>query len=108
MKDEICATLGRNIKKFRKLRGYTQEKLAELLNMEIKSLSLIETGNCFVSSKTLAKLIKVLDIEITDLFDSVNSNNTEKIYNEAKNALEILKDNPAKLKILYLVLKGLL
>ena len=35
MKDKICEILGENIKKYRKLRGLTQEKLAEAVNLKI-------------------------------------------------------------------------
>ena len=72
MKDQICRDLGENIKKYRKIRGLTQEKLAEALGMEIKSLSLIETGNCFVSSKTLAKLSEVLQVSPSNLLESAD------------------------------------
>ena len=108
MKDQICETLGENIKKYRKLRGLTQEKLAESLSLEIKSLSLIETGNCFVSSKTLAKLSEVLNVTPSDLLDNPNIKNTERLFQDAQKALELLKNNPAKLKILNYVLNGLL
>ena len=37
MKDKICKILGENIKKYRKLRGLTQEKLAELIELEIRT-----------------------------------------------------------------------
>lgn len=108
MKDIICETLGENIKKYRKLRGLTQEKLAEILGMEIKSLSLIETGKCFVSSKTLNNLTNVLEVSPSDLLSDCNSHNIQRLYNDAQKALEIIKDNPAKLKILNLLLTGLI
>ncbi len=108
MKDTICQTLGNNIKKYRKLRGYTQEKLAELLDMEIKSLSLIETGNCFVSSKTLAKLAQVLEVSPSDLLDDLKIDESERLYKDAQKALELIKNNPAKLRALNAMLNGLL
>jgi len=108
MKDPICAALGSNIKRYRKLRGFTQEKLAEALDMEIKSLSLIETGNCFVSSKTLNKLSSVLEVAPSDLLNDVNSNDAERLYCDAQKALELIKTNPAKLRALNSVLNGLL
>ena len=108
MKDKICEILGENIKKYRKLRGFTQEKLAEAVELEIKSLSLIETGNCFVSAKTLAKLASVLSVTPADLLDNSNTETVERLYEDAQKALELLKNNPAKLKILNYVLNGLL
>ncbi|MBR1424138.1 helix-turn-helix transcriptional regulator [bacterium] len=108
MKDQICLTLGENIKKYRKLRGLTQEKLAEALEMEIKSLSLIETGNCFVSSKTLSKLSNILQVAPSSLLDDANSNDTKKLYSDIQKALELIKNNPAKLRALNSILNGLL
>ena len=108
MKDEICTALGENVKKYRKLRGLTQEKLAEALGMEIKSLSLIETGNNFVSSKTLLKLTNILKVSPSDLIAYPDSNNSEQMYKDAVKALEIIKNNPAKLKIFNSLLSGLL
>lgn len=108
MKNRICITLGENVKKYRKLRGLTQEKLAEKLDMEIKSLSLIETGNGFVSAKTLGKLAEVLQVSPSTLLEDANSNNTEQLYSDSLKALEILKNNPEKLKALNYILNGLL
>ena len=108
MKDKICLALGGNIKKYRKLRGFTQEKLAEAIEMEIKSLSLIETGNSFVSSKTLGKLANVLEVAPSDLLDDMNSKDSERLYKDAKKALEIIKNNPSKLRAFNAILNGLI
>jgi len=107
MKDEICQNLGENIKKYRKIRGLTQEKLAEALGMEIKSLSLIETGNCFVSSKTLAKLSEFLRVSPAELLESCDCD-TSKLEANILTAVGILKSNPAKLRALNYILNGLL
>lgn len=107
MKDEICQCLGENIKKYRKLRGFTQEKLADAMKMEIKSLSLIETGNCFVSSKTLAKLANILKTSPSDLLENCSSD-PKRLYSDTLKALEIIKNSPAKLKTLNLIINGLL
>lgn len=108
MKDIICNTLGKNIKKYRKLRGLTQEQLAELIDIEVRTLSLIETGNNFVSSKTLNKLSQTLNVAPSDLLEDANSSNCERLYEDAQKALELLKENPAKLKALNYILNGLL
>lgn len=108
MKDKICNTLGKNIKKYRKLRGLTQEKMAELIEIEVRTLSLIETGNNFVSSKTLAKLAEVLCVTPANLLEDITANETERLYSDSLKALELLKNNPAKLKALNFILNGLL
>lgn len=108
MKDRICSTLGKNIKKYRKLRGLTQEKVAELIDVEVRTLSLIETGNNFVSAKTLNKLSQTLNVSPSDLLEDANCSNCERLYQDAQKALELLKENPAKLKALNYILNGLL
>ena len=47
MQNQVCKILGENIRRLRKSRGLNQDKLAELIGLEIKSLSLIETGKGF-------------------------------------------------------------
>ena len=44
---ELKRELGKNIQKYRKLNKITQEKLAELIGVEINSISSIETGKYF-------------------------------------------------------------
>ena len=105
MKDKICKLLGNNIKKYRKLRGYTQESLAEALGMEIKSLSLVETGRGFVSSNTLAKLSDVLGVAPAELFSGEDITNR---YDDIQNALELIKNDSDKLNTVWVVLKSLL
>ena len=105
MKDKICKLLGNNIKKYRKLRGYTQESLAEALGMEIKSLSLVETGRGFVSSNTLAKLSDVLGVAPAELFSGEDITNR---YDDIQNALELIKNDSDKLNTIWVVLKSLI
>ena len=61
--------LGLKIKSFRKEKGYTQEKLSEVLSMDISALSKIENGKCFPSLETVCKFMEMLDISPNDIFD---------------------------------------
>lgn len=108
MKDKICSTLGKNIKKYRKLRSLTQEKMAELVGIEVRTLSLIETGNNFVTSKTLEKLAKTLQVSPASLLEDPSYGDTEQLYSDSLKALELIKNNPEKLKTLNYILNGLL
>ncbi len=108
MKDKICSTLGKNIKKYRKLRSLTQEKMAELIGIEVRTLSLIETGNNFVTSKTLEKLAKVLQVSPANLLEDPSYGDTEQLYSDSLKALELIKNNPEKLKTLNYILNSLL
>ena len=61
--------LGKRIKEVRKLKSYTQEQLAEIINMDITTLSGIESGRHFPSLITLEKIAKALNVELPALFD---------------------------------------
>jgi transcriptional regulator with XRE-family HTH domain len=61
-------TLGQKIQKIRKEKGFTQEKLAELISIEVPSLSNIETGKFAPSFDTMQKLSKALDVEISEFY----------------------------------------
>lgn len=108
MENQVCKVLGDNIKKFRKIKGITQNELAEQAGMEVKSLSLIETGKGFVSAKTLEKLSAILKVSYSDLFSSQNSGDNKKIYSEILSNLDLVKNDNLKLNTVSIVLKSLL
>lgn len=108
MEENICKILGNNIKKIRKTKNLTQSKLAELLGIEIKSLSLIETGKGFASAKTLENLAKVLDVTATDLFAISDKKSNEIIYKKIIHQIKSIKNDTSKLETLEIILKGLI
>jgi len=61
--------LGKRIKELRKNAGYTQEKLAELIDIETSSLSGIESGRHFPSLPTIERIANILNVEMKALFD---------------------------------------
>ena len=60
---------GAKIQQIRKSRKMTQEQLAEIIGLDIPNISNIERGKHFVSSSTLEKIIKALEVEPKELFD---------------------------------------
>ena len=54
--------LGLNISYYRKLRGHTQEQLAEMVGLEPDSISKIENAKVGASLDTLFALAKALDV----------------------------------------------
>ena len=54
--------LGKRIKELRKLKGFTQDTLAEKLEIEPRQLSKLETGKHYPSFETIVSLLKVFDI----------------------------------------------
>jgi len=67
---EIYNIIGRNIKKYRKLRGYTQRSLSEALSLSESFIAKLESHtNQTISIDTLLMIADFLDVEITSFFD---------------------------------------
>jgi transcriptional regulator with XRE-family HTH domain len=65
---ELRSILGTNIKKYRCFRGFSQAKLAELIDLSPNFISELETGKRWISSDTLANLAGALGIGVYDFF----------------------------------------
>lgn len=65
----IKQRVGLKIKKFRKLKGLSQEKLANLADIDRTYLPTIEKGERNVSIEILERLAKALEINIKEFFD---------------------------------------
>ena len=61
--------LGLNIAFYRKLRGYTQLQLAELIDIDRSHMSAIELANVGVSLDVIFKICEILNISEKELFD---------------------------------------
>ena len=57
------------IKEYRKLRGFTQEELAEKIDISWRQLQRIEKNEQDTSVKTLRKIIRVLEISDKDVIN---------------------------------------
>lgn len=60
---------GKKIKEIRKKQSFTQEKLAEILDVNAKTISRLEKGYYFTTYENLEKLANALDVQIKDFFD---------------------------------------
>ena len=71
MKDikEVYLKIGKNIKKYRKLKGYTQQQLADKINMGLNFTGKIEIAYTYPSIPTLVLIADALDIKLMDLFE---------------------------------------
>lgn len=87
METDIAKLLGRRVRTIRKMRGLTQEKLAELIGIEPLSLSRIECGSRFPRKENIDKLVQALDCSVSDLFNFED----EKSFTEAELRKEITK-----------------
>ena len=62
--------LSNNMKKFRKLRGLSQEKLAEKAGASGNYIALIESGKSFPSLPMISQIAGALKIDELELFNS--------------------------------------
>lgn len=60
--------LAERIRQIRKERGFTQEKLAENLGLNLSYIAYIETGKRGLSLPVLYKMARVLKVKVRDLF----------------------------------------
>lgn len=91
--------LGKRIKEIRKARGLTQEKLAELIDIETCSLSAIEIGRHFPSMPTIEKIAENLDVELKAFFEFGNIKTRNEKITIISEALETLSDE--KIDFIY-------
>ena len=61
--------LGENISHYRKIKGWSQNKLAEILGISREHLAKLETAKRRISLKLLFNLSDILEIPEKDLFD---------------------------------------
>lgn len=96
---------GRNIKRLREKRGYSQEELAEIVGLEYQTISRIETGYYFTNFENLRKISNALGVQIRDLFEPENTIKKEELEERIS---DLIKDsNEAELDYIYKMIVGL-
>ncbi len=87
--------LGDNIKVLRKQKGYSQETLAEQLNVVRQTISKWEKGYSVPDAEMLERIASLLEVSVSELLgSSVSGKETE--FNEIANQLAILNEHLAK------------
>ncbi len=70
LKQEVRAmTIGQNIKKFRKEKGFTQKELAEIVGVSVQAISKWETDTGYPDISQVVPLASALNISTDELFD---------------------------------------
>ena len=103
----IKKELGKKIKKMRIERGYTQDKLAELVDISQKALSSIELGENFVSAETLDKILSAFEITAEELFATNRYKDSQELLKMINKNIAQIGDNSEKLGIIYNLTKTL-
>ena len=105
-KFDIKTVFGKNVCKYREVRGFTQEQLCEKVGMSPSAISNIERGLRFPTTENVNKIIEVLEVERELMFRNEETKEIN-ILEDFNKRFNLIKDNQEKCKILYSVLKVL-
>ena len=95
--------IGQRIKQARSAKNYTQEDLAEKIDISVAFLSRVERGNSHINLKRLNQLCGLLDVSEGYVLNGASS--SSKNYLDQEFA-ELLKNcTPEKQKLIYNVAK---
>ena len=98
------ALLGARIKEIRKARGLTQEQLAEMIDVEQKHVSRIESGKNYPTIDLLEKMAAALKVPLMGFFDFMHmQDDDESAVNLEKMLLELDRDSR---KIAYRLIRA--
>lgn len=103
---DIKTQLGIKIKRLRAKYGYTQEELAEKMQIATRTLCGIENGENFVKAETLEKVCNVFDITCFELFAFDHIKAQDELIEEIIHDLRNFK-NREKIEIIYKFIKSL-
>lgn len=107
--------IGENIKQARLRAGYTQEKLAEKIDVSLSVISRLETGRTMVSVAKMQRIAKVLNTPVGTFFDRSFSENrtypetaeTTMIRSDRKSIAESALSDPDFDEELYTLIRQL-
>lgn len=98
----IKILFGRKIKEYRKRKHYTQAQLAELVNVDDKHISCIESGKNFPSPELIERFSLALSVEPKDLFEFYHLQNSNDLKSEIISMLDNISDEELVLTYKYL------
>lgn len=103
--DTLKQKFGARLKEIRRSKNLTQEKLAEITDMDVPNLSNIERGKKFVSSTTLTKLANALNVKECELFDFGHFETKENLI---ENIISLVKNSDlSELEYIYKTIENL-
>jgi len=102
---DLKKEFGKQVKKIRENKNITQEKLGEMVDLNSRSISLIECGINFVTAETLMKLSNALEVEPSQFFEfTCAGENKEELR---KKINKFITENNDKLEKIYFIIKHL-
>lgn len=84
----IKKSFGARIKEIREQKGLNQEQLAEIIGLESRHLSRIETGKSFTTLENIEKIATALNVDINTLFTFRHKQDKSVLISDINNYLE--------------------
>ena len=97
---------GSRIKEIRESRNISQEALAELVNMESRHISRIETGKSFTTLENIAKIASALKTDISELFLFEHKKDKEFLVKEINDYLD--SATSGQIELIYKLIKNII
>lgn len=91
--------IGTKIKIKRKQKGYTQEKLAELINVSTHTISRYECGKNFPSREHMIQIANILDLSIDETYYGYHKLNEDICVDDLNRILKTLSPNNQEIAI---------
>lgn len=95
--------IGERLKKARISKKFTQEMLAEKLDVSVAFLSRIERGNSFISLKRLNQICSILEVSEGEILNGVSSNSSSYLNKDLSNLIKNCP--PEKINLIYNIAK---
>jgi len=106
--DEVIMNIkkdfGLRIKELRNKKGITQYQLAEMVGIDPKHMSHIETGRSFPKADLIEKFAVALEIDYTELFRTQHFGDRKVLLQKLNNYFENATDN--ELQVIYKLVSG--
>ena len=97
------AIIGSRIRQARIAKNYTQEDLAEKIDISVAFLSRVERGNSHINLKRLDQICNLLDVSESYILNGASNNSQNYLDKEFAELLK--KCSPEKQKMIYNVAK---
>lgn len=104
---DIKKQLGYKIKRLRLKKGLTQEQLAEMADISLRSMSGIEAGENFMTAQTMERLLGSLNVTVDELFTAEHLKPTEDLIGEIETIISSVKGDRDKIENIYKVVKAI-
>lgn len=95
--------IGERLKKARLSKGFTQEQLAEKLDVSVAFLSRAERGNVKINLSRITQICNILDVSISNILTGTVSNSKNYLTDDFSNLLKNCP--PEKIKLIYDIAK---